>query len=82
MERIESLQSWIFENGLLHDNPFCTKLGKKKVKTTREMLNLDQPYITLEEKLDTYLDNPTSATNENSKRLLGKESRKRREDVD
>lgn len=37
----ESLQCWFFENDLLRDHPFRTKLGKKKVKTTQEMSNLN-----------------------------------------
>lgn len=67
-----AFQCWIFENGLLCDQPFRMKLGKKKVKNTQEMLNLDQSYITLEEKLNTHYDNPTFATNEKSERPTGK----------
>lgn len=32
----EALQCWIFENGLLLDDPFYTKLGKKKIKTSHK----------------------------------------------
>lgn len=68
--------------GLLHDHPLHTKLGKKKVITTQEILNIAQPYITLEENLNTRFDNPTSTIDVISKCLSGKDSRKQREDVD
>lgn len=78
----ESLKCWIFKKGLLHGHPFHTKLGKKKVKATKEMLNLAQPNITLKEKLNTHFDNLTSPANENFECPPGKESQRQREDVD
>lgn len=62
-------------------HPLCTKLGKKNVRTTQEILNLDPPYITLEEQLNTHLDNPTSYSVVSSE-CLSKNSRKQREDTD
>lgn len=46
------------------------------------MLNLDQPYIMLEEKLNTHFDNQTSTANENFEPPLRKESHKRNKDAD
>lgn len=46
------------------------------------MLNLTQPYIKLEEKLNTHFDNPTSAADASSDRTLGKESHLRKKDID
>ena len=46
------------------------------------MLKLTQPYIKLEEKLNTRFDNPTSAADASSDLTLGKESRRRKKDID
>lgn len=77
-----TLQCRIFENNLLCDHPFCTKLRKKNVKMTQEMLNLAQPYMTLEEKMTTRFDNPNSYIDASSDRPSRKESCWQKEDTD
>lgn len=60
----EGLKCWIFENDLLKDHTFKLNIGRKKVETTQEMLNLIESYMIIEEKKSTRFDNPTS-TNTN-----------------
>lgn len=52
---------WIFENGLLRDHSSRSKIWRKKVKTIQVMLNMEESYILLEEKLSTRFENSTSA---------------------
>lgn len=53
----EGLKCWIFENGLLRDHTFWMKIGRKKVRTTQEIVSMAQSYIILEEKLNMRFDN-------------------------
>lgn len=55
------LKWWIFKNGLWHNYPFLPKTWRKKVKTIQEMMNMDQSYMKLEEKLNTRFNKPTFA---------------------
>lgn len=55
---------------------------KKKVQTTHEMLNLDELYMMLEVKMNTHLNNPTSAANASFNFTHMKEYRWRKEDND
>lgn len=42
---IEGLKCWILENDLLQGYPFMLKIGKKRVWTTQEMLNMGQSFF-------------------------------------
>lgn len=64
----------IFENCLLRDHPFWSKIGRKKFKTIDQILTMAESYIVLEEELDTRFDNPASVETYTS-RPVGKESR-------
>lgn len=77
-----AIQCWIFENGLFRDHHFRTKLGEWKVLMTQDILNLAQAYITLEEKLITCFDNPTSTINTTSNHPSRKESHRRKEETE
>lgn len=68
----EGLKCWIFENDLLGDYPFKSKIGRKRVRTTQEMMNMVQSYMILEEKLNKWFDNPTYVDT-NSSRSASKE---------
>lgn len=49
----EDLKCWIFENDLLRDHPFRTKIWRKKVKAIHKRLTMVKSYMVLEEKLST-----------------------------
>ena len=77
----EGLKCWIFENGLLRDHPFKLKIGRKKVRTTQEMLSMARSYTILEEKLNTHFDNPVFV-NTKSIHPARKESHQQNGDID
>lgn len=45
------LKCRIFEKDLLQDNPFRKNLGRRENRTMKEILNKDESFINLEEKL-------------------------------
>lgn len=75
----EGLQCLTFENGLLSDHSFRSKLGKRKVKYIQEMLTMAEPFLLLEEKLTIHFNNPTSSE-PHSGRPYGKKSHWRWDD--
>lgn len=77
----EGLQCWIFENDLLRDHSFRLKIRRKKVKTTQEMLTMDESYMLLEEKLKMHFDILTSIETQSIHRDK-KESRHYRDEFD
>lgn len=72
----ECLKCWKFENGSLQNNSFGQNPGRKKACIVKEILNKAQPFIHIEENLNTQFDN-LGTTYANPVRSFEKDSHRR-----